>query len=91
MSPEKPKEKLKPNEEHRAKQSDARAEQRQRERAEERVHALEKEIKGLEAKLADPALYQQPNGAKEAKKLDGELRAKKSELDRAMEEWTALS
>ncbi|HTK55572.1 MAG TPA: ATP-binding cassette domain-containing protein, partial [Gemmatimonadales bacterium] len=86
----KPKEKLKPNEEHRAKQSDERAVQRQRERAEERVHALEGEIKALEAKLADPELYQQAGGAKEAKKLDGELRAKKAELDRAMEEWTAL-
>ncbi|HVX87319.1 MAG TPA: ABC transporter C-terminal domain-containing protein, partial [Gemmatimonadales bacterium] len=64
---------------------------RAREKAEQRVHALEGEIKALEAKLADPALYQQANGTKEAKKLDGELRARRAELDRAMEEWTALS
>jgi ATP-binding cassette subfamily F protein 3 len=86
-----PKEKLKPNEEHRAKQSDERNTVRKREAAEQRVHALEREIKALETKLADPGLYQQPNGAKEAKKLDGEMRAKKGELDRAMEEWTTLS
>jgi ATP-binding cassette subfamily F protein 3 len=86
-----PKEKLKPNEEHRAKQADERSAVRKREAAEQRVHSLEREIKGLEAKLADPGLYQQANGTKEAKKLDGELRGKKAELDRAMEEWTALS
>ncbi|HWA41384.1 MAG TPA: ABC-F family ATP-binding cassette domain-containing protein, partial [Gemmatimonadales bacterium] len=86
----KPKEKLKPNEEHRAKQADERSQVRAREKAEQRVHVLEGEIKALEAKLADPALYQQANGTKEAKKLDGELRARRAELDRAMEEWTAL-
>jgi ATP-binding cassette subfamily F protein 3 len=86
----KPKAPLKPNEEHRAKQADERATVRQREKAEQRVQELERQIKELEAKLADPGLYQQPNGQKEAKKLDGELRAKRAELDRAMEEWTAL-
>ena len=86
----KPKANLKPNEEHRAKQADERATVRQREKAEQRVQELERQIKELEAKLADPGLYQQPNGQKEAKKLDGELRARRGELDRAMEEWTAL-
>jgi ATP-binding cassette subfamily F protein 3 len=86
----KPKAPLKPNEEHRAKQADERATVRQREKAEQRVQELERQIKELEAKLADPGLYQQPNGQKEAKKLDGELRAKRAELDRAMEEWTTL-
>jgi ATP-binding cassette subfamily F protein 3 len=89
--PKRVKEKAKPNEEHRARQADERKAERDRERAEQRVHALEGEIKGLEAKLADAGLYQQANGTKEAKKLDGELRAKRAELDRAMEEWTALS
>jgi ATP-binding cassette, subfamily F, member 3 len=86
-----PKENRKPDEQHRAKQAEERGKERNREKAEQRVHTLEGEIKGLEAKLADPGLYQQANGTKEAKKLDGELRAKKGELDRAMEEWTALS
>jgi ATP-binding cassette subfamily F protein 3 len=87
----KPKENRKPDEQHRAKQAEERGKERGRETAEQRVHALEGEIKGLEGKLADPGLYQQPNGTKEAKKLDGELRAKRAELDRAMEEWTTLS
>ncbi len=86
----KPKEKLKPNEEHRAKQADERTQSRQREKAEQRVQELERQIKELEAKLAEPGLYQQPNGQKEAKKLDGELRARRAELDRAMEEWSTL-
>lgn len=84
-----PKENRKPDEQHRAKQAEERGKERGREKAEQRVHALEGEIKALEAKLADPGLYQQAGGAKEAKKLDGELRARKAELDRAMEEWTA--
>ena len=83
-----PKEKAKPDEERRAKQAEERDQVRKRERAEQRVHALEGEVAALEAKLADSALYQQPNGAKEAQKLDGELRARKAELDAAMEEWT---
>ena len=83
-----PKTNQKPDEERRAKQADERNAVRKRDAAEQRVHALESEIKGLEAKLADAGLYQQSNGAKEAKKFDAELRAKKAQLDRAMEEWT---
>ena len=87
----KPKTQQKPDEERRSKQADERATERKREAAEQRVHALEGEIKTWEAKLAEPGLYQRADGTKEAKKLDGELRAKRAELDRAMEEWTALS
>ena len=83
-----PKEKPKPDEERRARQAEERDQVRKRERAEQRVQMLEEEIRAIEAKLADPALYQQPHGAKEAKALDGELRAKKAEHDRAMEEWS---
>ena len=85
-----PKTQQKPDAERRSKQADQRAVVRRREAAEQRVHALEGEIKRLEGKLDDPALYQQANGTKEAKQLDAELRVKKAELDRAMEEWTAL-
>ena len=84
------KEQPKPDEERRARQAEERDQVRKRERAEQRVQALEVEIKVLEARLADPSLYQQANGTKDAKKLDGELRAKRAELDRAMEEWSAL-
>ena len=83
-----PKTDQKPDEQRRSKQADERTAVRKREAAEQRVHALEGAIKGLEAKLAEAGLYQQPNGAKAAKKLDAELRAKKAELDRAMEAWT---
>ena len=83
-----PKEKAKPNEAHRAKQAEERDQVRKRERAEQRVQELEEMVRALEGKLADPALYQRPQGTREAKELDGELRAKRAELERAMEEWS---
>ena len=83
-------EKPKPDEERRARQAEEREKERGRERAEQRVHALEGEILALEAQLADPGLYQRADGTREAKRLDGELKAKRAQLDRAMEEWSAM-
>ncbi|HET7041992.1 MAG TPA: hypothetical protein VFI13_08225, partial [Gemmatimonadales bacterium] len=85
-----PREKAKPDEERRAKQAEERDQARKRERAEQRVQGLEGEVRALEEQLADPTLYQRADGTRDAQRLDGELKAKRAELDRAMEEWTRL-
>ena len=85
----KPKEKLKPNEEHRARQAEERGQSRQREKAEQRVQALEGEIKGLEAKLADPDLY-----AKDPAQFDRLMKAiekARDEKDEAEMRWLDLA
>jgi ATP-binding cassette subfamily F protein 3 len=78
-------------EERKARQSEARSAGRRREAAEARVHELEAQVRALEARLADPALYQGKGGAAEAARLTADLTARKAELDQALEEWAALS
>lgn len=79
-----------PEEERKARQAEERALARRREAAEGRVHVLEGEVRALEGQLADPGLYNGRSGAAEAARLTAELKAKRAELDRAMEEWGAL-
>jgi ATP-binding cassette subfamily F protein 3 len=87
----KPRAKATPEEERRTRQSAERTAGRKREAAEGRVQELEGEVRALEARLADPALYQGKDGAALAGRLNGELTAKRAELDRAMEEWSELN
>jgi ATP-binding cassette subfamily F protein 3 len=66
----------------------ARRAQRDVDAAEARVSALEAEVAELTAALAEPALYESPNGAAEASRLGGVLAAAREALDRALQEWT---
>ena len=55
--------------------------------AERKVERLEKEVKKLHAKMAQPGFY---DDAKKAEKTTAELQAKETELETAMERWEAL-
>ena len=62
--------------------------EKQLEAAEARIAAAEKEIQDLEARMADPELYQRPDGARETARRHAELQ---SGMDALYEEWEALS
>jgi ATP-binding cassette subfamily F protein 3 len=66
-----------------------RAAKRAVEACEAEVHRLEARIEELELALADPLLYEMgPQGAKQAGRLDGELKAAKRDLESALARWT---
>ena len=62
--------------------------EKQLEAAEARIAAAEKEIQNLEARMADPELYQRPDEARETARRHAELQAG---MDALYEEWEALS
>jgi ATP-binding cassette subfamily F protein 3 len=65
---------------------------REAERLERAVHAAEARIAELERALADPALYDGgAGGAREAGRLDAELRAARRALDDALARWADAS
>ena len=66
----------------------ARRARRDAEAAEARVSALEAEVAELTAALAEPSLYESPNGAAEASRLGDALAAAREALDTALLEWS---
>ena len=57
-------------------------------RAEEEISRVEGEIRSLEERMGDPALYQNPE---EARRVADEHRQRQDDLDRLYEEWEELS
>jgi len=65
---------------------------RNAERAESRVTELERKVSELDAALADPAMYNRPNGHTHASALSRELEETRETLAQAMATWeTALT
>jgi ATP-binding cassette subfamily F protein 3 len=69
-------------------QAELRSARRSVERAEETVHALEREVARLTEALADPDLYTAEGGAERAAKLAARLAVQRGELDAALEAWS---
>jgi ATP-binding cassette subfamily F protein 3 len=88
--PKRPRPKAPPEDDKRARQAAARTQARRREAAEARVAELDADLRALEARLADPALYQRRDGAIEATKLTAERDRVRAERDRTVAEWEAL-
>lgn len=59
--------------------------------AEKKVEELERRIAAINSELSDPALYTTEGGKKKAIKSGAELDSLKSQLDRAIETWTAAT
>ncbi len=71
-----------------AARGDERAIRRKLEEAEARVSALEGQVAAVSRELENPGLYTRPDGPAEAKRLGARLDELKTELDRALEEWS---
>jgi len=86
------KQKTKRREDDRGKQRDSvKHARRKAEDAEKRVSELERKVADLTSTLADPALYMTDDGKKRALKAGVELERLKTQLDKALEEWTAAT
>jgi ATP-binding cassette subfamily F protein uup len=66
------------------------AERLELQQIEQRVEQAEATVRALEVRLADPALYQRPDGHQEATRLDDELRAARAEVETLTARWEAL-
>jgi len=71
-----------------AQQSADRSARRTLEQAEAQVHQLEQRVHKLGAELADPHLYDAPDGVARAERLSAELERLRTELDGAYVGWT---
>jgi ATP-binding cassette subfamily F protein 3 len=68
-----------------------RSAKRAAEEAEARVHALEAHISDLTAQLHDPNLYGRADGARDAARIEADIKAARLELDTAMQVWIAAT